>query len=43
MGERFAQRGVKTVGGFPKQFTVAIREVIGRWGKVTRDTNMRSE
>jgi tripartite-type tricarboxylate transporter receptor subunit TctC len=38
---RFAQVGVRTIGGSPEQFAAYLREQTEKWGKVARDAGVR--
>jgi len=40
---RFAEQGVRTIGGTPEQFGAYLHGQIARWAKVVRDTGVRIE
>ncbi|HEY7760671.1 MAG TPA: tripartite tricarboxylate transporter substrate binding protein [Burkholderiales bacterium] len=40
---RFAEQGVRTIGGTPEQFGAYLQGQIARWAKVVKDTGVRIE
>jgi tripartite-type tricarboxylate transporter receptor subunit TctC len=40
---RFAEQGVRTIGGTPQQFDAYLQGQIARWAKVVKDTGVRIE
>ncbi|MCW5622273.1 MAG: tripartite tricarboxylate transporter substrate binding protein [Burkholderiales bacterium] len=41
--ERFAQQGVRVVGGTPEQFGVYLNDQMARWAQVVKETGVRIE
>jgi tripartite-type tricarboxylate transporter receptor subunit TctC len=38
---RFADQGVRTIGGPPEQFAAHLREQMAKWAKVVKDAAVR--